>query len=251
MPNPNLIYEDFGGLSLPLEAADVTTTLTPLDPAKAMLVALFKAALNAELGDVWTKVTNTLATDHPLRNTNPVQSTLELPPTPENIGQVKKTFPLLCVHRSGRATAEEYLLSQDKVTQTWDVHYILAPTDVGDCRKLLDVCVAVPKILRLVIRKRGHPQYQSGALQFFDGQGTLASVNLTGWEGPVQASFAPEENAPTYHAVVMQLETTELTYDDIDAYGGLEASTFEIGAGDDQGIYPGLIYADTTAPEGE
>lgn len=253
------LYEGFGGLSLPASTAGSPTTLTSLDPARATLAALFKSALNAELGAIWTLAT----TGTPLAGTFPVQDTLELPPTAEKMQQRKAGFPLLCIYRDGQGLVEEHTLNGmvERLTQPWTMDYIVGPTDVGDLRKLGDVLQAVVKTIRLVIRKRGHPAYQGGALQFwpapmngkvplFPASSLLGSVNLKSYDGPphYQAKFAGSESNTIYHAISLNLETVEYTYDVAGRDPNVEAEDISVTAGGSEGLIDNFVEGATDAP---
>lgn len=253
------LYEGFGGLSLPVDSSGSPTTLTSLDAARSTLAALFKAALNAELATIWALA----AATGPLAGTSPVQEAFELPPTSERMKQRKAAFPMLCVYRDGTGVFEQHTLNGqvERLTQPWTVDYILGPLGVGDERKLLDVFTAAEKTIRLVIRKRGHAAYQSGALQFFpnaDANGDvplfpasslLGSVELKSCDGPphYQARFAGDAQT-IYHAISMHLETVEYTYDVDGADPMVEAADFNVGVGDGTGTIADFIVASTDAP---
>jgi hypothetical protein len=231
---------NLGKLSFPLDPQDFGTTLVPLDPARHVLAELFKAAINAEFTAVWRKVTT-----RSLSDTLPVADTLEMEPSIQVMQQRKAVFPLLCVHRTGTANLDQITLFEDRLTQQWAVDYILGPLDVGDARKLQDICLAITKLIRLVVRQRGHAAYQSGALQFFHDTAQLASIEVKSIEGPGQASFVGDPKSTLYYAVTVMIETTEITGDDPDFYGPLQATDFDIGLGNDADIIHGLLYAGT------
>lgn len=229
---------NLGKLTFPLDSADFTTTLVPLDPACHCLTELFKAAINAEFADVWAEVAT-----RSLTGTLPVQDTLEIEPSVQVMQQRKAVFPLLCVHREGKATLDQITLFEDRLTQQWAVDYILGPLDVGDVRKLSNICLAVAKLIRLVVRQRGHASYQSGALQFFSDTSQLASIEVKSVEGPGQASFVGDEKSTLYYAVSIVLETVEVTGDDLESFVPFQAADFDIGIGTDDDIVHGLLYA--------
>lgn len=245
------MFARFGGLRLPLNPADFTDGLSPLDPARATMAGLFAAAINAELGEVWAALFTTLGgngaglpTGHPLLDSTPVREVLELKPTPQIVKQYAARFPLLCVYRDGTGTYEQHTLEIDRLTQPWTIDYFLTPLDVGDWRKLEAACTAVAKIIRLCIRQRGHLAYNSGAVAFETG-GPLSAIRLVSQDGPGQASFAGDDGGTLYYAMSMALETIEITEDlpvDPDFLGAM----FEVGVGSSsEGVMPGLIYADT------
>lgn len=251
------LYEGLGGLTLP--APSVTTTLTPLDPARSVLSGLFSAALNAEIATVWTAA----STGTPLAGRQPVNDILELPPTAENMKQRAASFPLLCVYRDGTGLLEEATLNGqiERLTQPWTIDYIVGPTDIGDLRKLGDVFQAAVKTIRLCIRRRGHPAYQNGTVQFFPApvngkvplfpaSSLLGSVQLKSYDGPphYQAKFAGADTNTIYHAVSMHLETTEHSYDVDGSDALIDGLDLQVNAGGSEGIVTGLVYGDSDAP---
>ncbi len=239
------LFENFGGLRLPITSDKVDTNLSALDPARAVLANLFSAAINAELGAVWSKVTATLPADHKLKGTKPVEQTLELPPNADTLGQIKEVWPVLAVHRAGEGLYDQYTLYNDRLTQTWNVHYILGPVGIAEERKLGDICVAVAKTIRMVIQLGGHSAFESGAVQFFDDKAALAYINLKSQEGPGQAQFvAKDEASPLYYAITLTLETWEITQDNLDGYPDFSGMSLNVGVGGTEGTAQ-LIFADT------
>lgn len=226
----------WGGLELPAEAGDLSeNALTSLDPGRDVLLALFASAINSELGEAWTAAVATLPSTHPLYGTQPVEDTLPFEPSAHVMTERKAGFPLLSLSREGTATVEEYTLEKDKLTQQWTLCYVLSPLDVLDKRKLGDMMSAVPKVVALAIKQRGHASYSS-SLQFFDH---FASIRMTGSQvGNVQ--FA--ENSPIFwHICEMTLETVEITGYRDGAFGIAEAVDYTIGVGGDEGVQPSLV----------
>lgn len=252
MPLDESLLQRFGGLQLPAEANETDSTLTSLDPARDTLLALFAAAINSELGAAWTAVVRDLPVDHRLSGTSPVQSTLPFIPTEQHLLQVKKGFPILCLAREGRGEFADHGLELDKLTQPWKLHWIIGPLDVIDQRKILDIGQAIAKVLRLVIRKRGHKAYQSGALQFFDDTTPLSSVELTGFVGPAHAGYAGDASTVIFWAVEADLVTTEISADLEDSGGcDIDALDLMLGVGDETEIVPAMVIAQSDAePEG-
>jgi len=239
------LFENFGGLKLPISSENVTENLTPLDPARSVLANLFASAINSELGSVWTKITDTLPKGNELKGTKPVQQILELPPNSSTLGQIKEEWPVLAVHRAGEGTYDEYTLFNQRLTQTWNIHYILGPVGIVEERKLGDICVAVAKIVRMVIELGGHSSYENGAVQFFDDKAALAYIALKSQEGPGQAQFVgKDENSPLYYAITLVLESWEITSANLDGYADLQGVGLTVGVGSSEGTIP-LIYADT------
>lgn len=247
------LYETLGRLDLPVEAADVGDTYNALDLGVHLLAELFKAAINGELTDSWQKLVGStspvnagvLGSTHPLYGTLPVADTLELEPTPPIMTQRKAVWPLLCVHRTGKATYDEHTMQLFKRTQTWALHYILGPLDIADLHRLNKVCVAVTGIVAMVIRDRGHLNYQGGAVQFFGDTQAFSSIRLVDHEGPGQARFSESGDSTVYYAVTMTLETTETVHDKLEANADFDAVDYEIGVGGADGTLPGAVYAQT------
>jgi hypothetical protein len=243
------LYQSFGGTTFPTTAADVTDTLVSLDPGRDLLLELFASAINSELGEVWTAVTGTMGTSHPFAGTTPVQGKLPEEPTRQNLTSLKKGFPLLALHRDPEEETkyEPYTLEVDKLTQQWKLHYILGPLDVIDQRKLKDIGQAVAKIVKLVIKKRGHPSYQSGALQFFGDTGSFSRVDLLSSKGPTQAGFGEGSDTTIYWSMLMKLETEELSSFVEGSLAEVEAADISVGIGGGEGILPDAISAQTDA----
>ncbi len=237
------LFQKFGAFELP---ADETLTAdglpAALDPGRAVLLGLFKQALLSELTAAWNVArVGTVLSAAPV-----VNSTWPFMPSPQVMRELRTEFPMLAVYRSGEATYAEHTLAIEKLTQPWTVDYVLGPLGVEDVRRLGDVLSAIPKVLGLCIRRRGHPDYASGALQFGDDEGRFASVALTGYELGPAASAGPD--SPLYYAASVKLVTEELDgYRDGFATDLLGAS-FSTDVGGNDGLYPDLIGADTDSP---
>lgn len=230
--NPTNFDEGFGGVQFPLDTNDfdINTGLTPLDPARDELLALFAAAINAELGPVWTKLTNYLPVGSPLRGTLPVQTTLGLEPDDDDacLKIFKIRFPLLTLERSGEMTFEQHSLYRDKVIHHWMLNYIVGELSAPQRRQFGDITTAIPKIIRLVIKYQGHPAYQAGAVQFFPDKQHIGRIDLISAEAG-QATFAKKENSPPVWACTMKLRTEEYSYDILDGYSVVDSFSFRGG----------------------
>ena len=243
------IYERLGGLELPVDAALIDQqALAPLDPGRDLLLEFFKAAINAELGAVWAKVT---AGGGPLYGTLPVADALPLEPTEQQLQQRKTAFPVLAIHRNGTAVFEQRTLEITSQKQPWTLHYILGPLDAIDQRKLLDMPQAVAKVVALVVRRRKHPAFNDGALQLFSSDPDdpfraphFSSIRVVDVEGPGQAAFGGKDSSVLYWAVEIHLETTELSSYIEGAEADLEAGDFTVGVGGEE-ILPAMIIAST------
>jgi hypothetical protein len=216
------LYETIGGLSLPVDLTPVRAdrTLTSLDPGRRILADLFKAAIEAELGDAWRLAAYRLPDDGDISRQTPVADVLELPVTPAVMQERQSKFPLLAVSRSGRGVDEQYSLEVTQLRQPWTVEWILGPADVATAFQLLDTATAIWKIVRGVVRRKGHPAYEDGAIQFGEESSPFSMVRVTGHEGPGQSQFVSgDKAAATYWSVTISLETLELS-DHIDLSEG-------------------------------
>lgn len=242
------IVDKTGGLNFPLNPADFSTTLTPLDPARNRLLALFATAINYELTPVWRKIVADLNTKHALAGSLPVQDTLELRPTQNVMQQRKATFPLLCLFRSARAIWEEHTLEIDKRTQDWSLMYILPALDVHDQRRFGDVTQAVAAIVRRVIRNHGHKAFEGGALQFFQDASGIGAIKMIAQTDIGNAPFAEGSDAPLYYTVVCELQTIEYSQDLAEEFGDFEGVDYKVGTGDGLEILPQFIEASDDVP---
>lgn len=245
------MYQQLGGLELPVQPSTIGATgLASLDPARDRLLELFAAAINSELTDAWTAALNNVGGPRPKLGELPVMDKLPDEPTESHLTQRATGFPLLAIHRMGIGTYDQQTLEITKLTQPWALHYILGPLDLIDGRQLKDICVAVAKVVALVIRKRGHASYQNGALQFFgtnspQGISPFTSIRIVSHEGPGQATFGGQDSATIFWAMEIRLETTEISAYNEDAEPELEAGIISVNVGGGEGLTPQLIIADT------
>lgn len=238
----------FGSIAFPLDPADYTDSFAPADPTRGTLLALFRAAIIAELGAVWTKVTNTLPSTHDLRGTDPVEDLLELPPTHEVMQQRKASFPLLCLHRVETRTYAATSSNNTELAQPWNLHWILGPLDVANSRKLHDACLIIEGIVNGVIAQGYHDAYLAGARQI--GSGTsIPRIKVTKAEGPGQSRYGGTDEGPVYWALVITIETAEFGTDTgIDGETGdpiLDGAAYDVGAGGPEGRLPSVALGDT------
>ena len=135
------------------------------------------------------------------------------------------------------------------LTQQWALHYVLGPFDVGSTRKLHAVPQAVAKIVALTIERRGHPNYESGALQFFgtgiDEHHPIGSCRIVKHvAGVAKFSDLPER----YLACTMTLETTETVTETLAQYAPVAGMKLHVGIGNADEILPDAVIADTEHP---
>lgn len=208
------------------------------DPLRETFGALYRDTVNAELGTLWTTVTAGHST---LAGTNPVQAVYELPPSRDLLQQAKVEFPAVFVHRTGRAEFGEHTLHIDKLTQRWMVHHVLGGLNSADERRFGDMLLDASKVMLWALRNRGHSAHQSGAHPFADVG--LLSLRILAREGPGPAALG--EEGQTYFATSLELETVELSGDDISGLEDFVGAdfTFDVGTADE--LLDGMIVART------
>lgn len=241
------LFQHFGGLTLPVAAADVDGTggMVTLDPGRDILLGLFRQAIISELGAAWNQLRTELTTTD-LATTTVVNQTVPFDLRPQLARSLQFKYPVLAVYRTGEAQFSEHTLVWEKLTQQWGVEYVLGPLPIEDVRRIGDILSAVPKVIAAAIRLRGHPDYDSGAVQFFEDAGRFASVRPLSYAmGP--AAFSDGADSPIYHTMSMKLETVELVADRDGFATDLEGASFTFGVGDGSQVLPAEVEADTDA----
>lgn len=238
------LWQQLGEMKLPTVSGDVDAaalTLAPLDPARDMMLAVFAAAINAELGPAWAVVAPAI----PSLTALPVADTWPGEPSPEIVLQRKCAFPCLFLARSGVGTYSDFSVSQKKLTQRWGLHYIISPIDVGDLRKIGDILVRVGAVVMHTIERGGHPSYSSGSKVL--ATVGLRSLNLLTVQSG-QARFAASADGPLYHSLSCELESEEVArYVDGTAAPFLGVS-FSLGTGNADGVLSESLQFDTETP---
>jgi hypothetical protein len=238
----NSLYQTLGAMALPTKATDVDATaltLAPLDPARDAMLALFAAAIVAELGPAWDVVAAAVPS---LAGVSVVADTWPGEPSPEIVLQRKCKFPCLFLSRSGVGTFQYITLARRQKTQKWGLHYIVSPVDVGELRKVGDILARVSAVLLSTIERGGHPSYQSGSK-------VLASVGLDSVEldndQAGQARFAADPASPLYRSLSCELTTTESTNWVPGTAPDFNGASYSLGTGDSSGILPDMVVFDT------
>jgi hypothetical protein len=219
------LTQRMGGLTIPL-AAVVVDSFAVLDPVRDMLLACFAAAINDEFGESWERVVDSLPATSSLAGTTPIVDTHPGEPTLDLMQTRKAGFPLLCLHRFGDPVFEPLLMDQDKLTQGWHLHYNFGPLDLEAQRKILDIGIAIGKVIKMIERDFGHSAYNSG--ENILESGSLLSLRLRTMTQPGPAQFAGDERM--FWATRYTLETTELVLDVTDTEDDLEAFDLNLDA---------------------
>lgn len=248
MSDIDFLYQKFGDVEFPTLDVQNAQLFSALDPARDKLLAFFKAAINQELGGSTTTVTATSAwgaarAGTSLSSAQPVQDVCYLAPTPDLMREAGWNFPLLCAYRTS-ATHEEFSLQREVIRCVWGIDYILPPLPADDRRKLAAALVGVRSLLTLLVRRRGHPAYQNGTLQFGQGYGGFDTVRvLTSMEGPV--AFSDQAGGNYYYAVHLDIETTELDNTLPGTTTPFEGADVSVGIGSSDGILPDAVQVRT------
>jgi len=244
-----------GGVSFPVDGAGVSDAelFSAVDPQTDLIIALFKSALNAELGGSTSTVTSTswwaaARVGTTLATAMPVTDTLYQQPTKAFLGEARVRFPLLAVYR-GAVEFEEHTFEEDNANWTWGVDYILGPLTPEDRRRIGAALTAAAKILQRVVRRRAHPSYAGGAVQFAGetNQEVLGEWALkSGSIGP--ASFADDGEGVEYLGLHVELLGVERSHERDDIDPAFEGATYELGVGGTAGVIPNLVGLRTELP---
>ena len=247
MSDNDFLFLRFGDVQFPAEDVQNAQLFSPFDPARDKMLAFFKAAINQELGGSTTTVTATspwgiARAGTSLASVQPVQDVCYLQPTSDLMKEASWGMPLLCLYRTS-AIHEEFTLTREVIRTTWGLDYILPPLPADDRRKLGGVLAGVRSLLTLAIRKRSHPAYQNGTLQFGQGYGGFDVMRvMTSNEGPV--AFSEREGGNFYYAMHMEIETSELD-DTIQEFTDFEGVDLSVGVGGNDGTLPDAVQART------
>jgi hypothetical protein len=215
------LNDGFGSLRFP---APVVDSAADLDPGHDAIVGLLETAINYELGDAWCAIVASLPANHFLKRDNlstPVGYVSKVEITPQQMTQMKASWPLLSVYRQGEPEFSQFALNGlDVLKQEWSVDYVIGPLHVGHIVKIGAFCVQVARLIKVVLMHGYHPEYLSGARQFI---GQFSSIECKSIQGPAVAAAMTDEAGSGYYGMTVQLETIERTV--LDGY--TDASTFE------------------------
>jgi hypothetical protein len=208
-----------GNIALPTTSTGATT-LAYLDPAIDILLALFKAGINGDLGPAWDDAKPGTQLD----DRSPVESTVPHEPTAELLQSAKITFPALFVYRTGEGQVTEFTRQIDQVSQRWTIDYVMGPLVIEEIRKLGNARRVVADIIREVLKVGGHPTYamddnnvQAKQVLTGEGSGTCGFKSV----GRAQIFYSPPPSleSPTYWATRIEFEAVELGERTSDAAG--------------------------------
>lgn len=211
MSRTQSLNRKFGRLELPLSATS-DNDLSSLDPAREILLDCLAAAINSELEPRWERA----VAGTPLENTSPVEFKFPALLSEENLQQFKPAWPMLAVSRKQLPNRREQVsLEYSKLTDRWDIDYILGPLSLTSSLKVIDALSFVEKIIILTIERQGHKAYATDANGYAlsvlgdDGDASCGFYSLRVVESQKgAAAFA--QDGPRYNALGLTLESEEL-----------------------------------------
>jgi hypothetical protein len=226
------LFNTIGAFEMAFDATDVPDTeltFAQADPAQRLLLDVIATALASELGSAWDKVVASFASTHPLFGKSIVQTKHTLVPTPAVVRALGSGYPALFIHRSGQAEYSQHTLHFDKRVQQWQVHWILGGLANEEQAKLYSALQRVSDVVLAVVRRRGHPDYQSGAsILTTDADGFAGLRVVNAQVGP--AAFADGEE--TFLASLTTLESVELVDESTGHLSDLSYSTISVDLGE-------------------
>jgi hypothetical protein len=213
------IADGFGATRFPVDEDLVGTDVTAanLDPGQDAIIGLLKAAINADCGDAWKRITQGFSFTHFTRKVNlsdslPVNFTIDALPDSGAATQMLFDWPVLAVYPVGSPEDFELTMSLQGTRQNWAVAYIIGPLEIAWQRKLgRGFCRLVYRSIRRALWKGYHPAYQNGQRQFF---GQFSEIKTTGCEGPGVMELPAKDGALGYYGIVANLQTVERTVHD-------------------------------------
>jgi hypothetical protein len=247
------LWQKVGGTRLPLQTHDIDATALTFetsDPALDVITDLCAAAIRGELGtgadSAWATVCAALPTGHRLAgSTDPVGAVWKIEPSATAVRQVKPSWPLLAVWRTGEAEVTQRTLSKTQHVQRWTVMWSLGDLEADLGLKLGPVLQYVGKVVTQTIVSARHPNYDSGTMQFGEGRGELSRCFPVEW-GAGQAHFSDDEDTK-FWAASITIESMEFSSElDQGTDGG--ALSLTIGGGNALEILPGLVVGDGDHP---
>lgn len=213
------IADGFGSTRFPVDPALVGSDVTAaaLDPGQDAIIGLLKAAINADLGEAWSRLTQGLSFNHFTRKINlsesaPVNFTIDALPDSGAATQQLFDWPVLAVYPVGSPESFELTMSLEAERQNWAVAYIIGPLDVAWQRKLgRGFCRLVYRSIRRAIWNGYHPAFQSGKRQFF---GQYSEIKTLGCDGPGVMELPAKDGVLGYYGIVVNLQTVERSFHD-------------------------------------
>ena len=235
MTNPNSVAGGIGAHVFPVAPG------SDLDPAQTMFIGLFQAAINDELGAVWTQL---WADKSALVDGTPVGSTLLTEPDLDNLRQAKQKWPVFALYRAGEPVADDFTLWQGRVTQSWRIEHVLGPLEIVSEMKARALLERERSLITRILADGGHRSYSAVTLQ--DGRrvpaAVFASAGISVVRSPrFQIGAASHAGSDTkYFCLGCSFETHEL--EQPESIGrDLAGVTVQVTSGNADGQIPNLM----------
>lgn len=206
MGDNDYLYRRLGAAQFPPDlTAEPETFYAAIDPDGDRILSLLRQALLTELSATWALA----VAGSGLAGKTPIETVYRATPTKAQLRAQRIDFPALFLARV-RQSHREYSLGLDEVTTTWGLDYILGPVTAADYQRLGAVTHAAMAVIRMVIRDRRHPAFESGAVVFDPTiRPGLKAIRVVGSEFGV-AEMGERDEGLEFVALHVDLETDEL-----------------------------------------
>lgn len=201
--------DSFGGSRFPLEVSSAIDSAALYDPGLASIVGLVTAAIEANCGDAWRALVAQLdVTSFIAESTAPVGSVLTVIPSPHNLTQAKRSWPILAIYREGEPTCEHKSFDYPICRQRWSVDWIVGPLGPDTQRKIGHMWVPIRNSIFSAINLGTHPAYLDGAYCF---HGQFVEIWPVTAAGPAVTDSLGVEKGYGYFGGSVILESVERT----------------------------------------
>lgn len=210
------LYRSLGATTLPATAAGVQDgqLWAQLDPLHAAMLALCSIAVNAEVGEAFSKVIRRFP--ELFEWSNPVASVYHRSPNRSWLATTYKTWPLMTLARSGQARHIDLGIRKRCREQTWHLHWGMPPLDGDADFALAPMFTAVGAAIEAAIEEGSHPAYTGTRLGDIPG---LQEVHVTTVDESV-AELPTSVDTFKFQFVEIAIVSRELSRVDGDSLAG-------------------------------
>lgn len=208
------IFAKIGQTQFPVDppTEDITSLAKYLDPLQDELINFLVSEIRKELDPIFLKAISNTS----LYNAQSIiETVLPIAISPQVLNTYNASFPIFSLSRASEATYAEYSLAQSKLTQNWDLTYILGALDLDAERKLSSILSAISKVTKLSLKRNAYNKFEN----------ILSITPTTSRVG--RAAFSDTPNSPNLLVLEMNIITEELT-EDTDCYPDLYDVDWEI-----------------------
>lgn len=226
----------FGGVEFPLADQTTAADLLPVaDPALEALIAFVRFFLNADMG---TALSDALAGASPPVTQN-VMAAYSTDPGVDTIRPEQIQFPALFIWRKS-STYAEAMLGQPRRVSTLGWLYVPPSMRFEFAEKYSHICNAVELSMGRALTYGYHPDYNSGA-PLSNGITAMRMLSAT-------RDIHPGGELTSFYAVGGEIEITEDVSESLDQFGPFDGIDYDIGVGEEGGVLPSVIQADSSVP---